>query len=93
MKSLQEDPKTYTCQFHPNRRFPFTLIAWVLLDIHYIDLSRYTEKPIATLKALFRHAYEKAAWHKPSILIMDNLDKILSAELEVSTQCYPFCLF
>ncbi|KAJ8696655.1 Peroxisome biosynthesis protein pex1 [Pleurotus ostreatus] len=50
--------------------------------IHYIDLSRYTEKPIATLKALFRHAYEKAAWHKPSILIMDNLDKILSAELE-----------
>ncbi|KAF4598456.1 Peroxisome biosynthesis protein pex1 [Pleurotus pulmonarius] len=50
--------------------------------IHYIDLSRYTEKPVATLKTLFRHAYEKAAWHKPSLLIMDNLDKILSAELE-----------
>jgi len=27
--------------------------------------------------------FDKCAWHKPSVLIIDNLDKLLSAEVEV----------
>lgn len=44
----------------------------------------YSEKPVATLKALFRYLYEIAAWHRPTVLIFDNLDKVLRAEVEVS---------
>ncbi|KAG8215478.1 P-loop containing nucleoside triphosphate hydrolase protein [Butyriboletus roseoflavus] len=50
--------------------------------IHYIDFRFYTEKPVATLKALFRYLYEIAAWHRPTVLIFDNLDKVLKAEVE-----------
>ncbi|KAF8553261.1 AAA-domain-containing protein [Imleria badia] len=49
---------------------------------HYIDFRFYTEKPVATLKALFRYLYEIAAWHRPTVLIFDNLDKVLRAEVE-----------
>jgi peroxin-1 len=49
---------------------------------HYIDFKFYTEKPVATLKALFRYLYEIAAWHRPTVLIFDNLDKVLRAEVE-----------
>ncbi|KAG9310908.1 P-loop containing nucleoside triphosphate hydrolase protein [Chiua virens] len=50
--------------------------------IHYVDFKLYTEKPVATLKALFRYLYEIAAWHRPTVLIFDNLDKVLKAEEE-----------
>ncbi|KAN0080194.1 P-loop containing nucleoside triphosphate hydrolase protein [Tylopilus felleus] len=49
---------------------------------HYIDFKFYMEKPVATLKALFRYLYEIAAWHRPTVLIFDNLDKVLRAEVE-----------
>ncbi|KZT19828.1 AAA-domain-containing protein [Neolentinus lepideus HHB14362 ss-1] len=49
---------------------------------HYVDLARAAALPIATLKALFAFWYAKAAWHRPSILVLDNLDKILPAEIE-----------
>ncbi|KAF9238473.1 P-loop containing nucleoside triphosphate hydrolase protein [Melanogaster broomeanus] len=47
--------------------------------IHYIDFRAYSEKPVATLKALFRYLYEIAAWHRPTVLVFDNLDKVLKA--------------
>ncbi|KIJ18346.1 hypothetical protein PAXINDRAFT_167524 [Paxillus involutus ATCC 200175] len=50
--------------------------------IHYIDFKSYSDKPVATLKALFRYLYEVAAWHRPTVLIFDNLDKVLKAEVE-----------
>ncbi|KIK98366.1 hypothetical protein PAXRUDRAFT_692364 [Paxillus rubicundulus Ve08.2h10] len=49
---------------------------------HYIDFKSYSDKPVATLKALFRYLYEVAAWHRPTVLIFDNLDKVLKAEVE-----------
>jgi len=50
----------------------------------YIDVSSYADRPIPAVKTLFRHWFDKAAWHRPSILVFDNLDKLLSAELEVN---------
>jgi peroxin-1 len=79
-KSLQEDPRTFTCA-HQTRidthctHFP--------ADIHYIDIARISEQPIPSVKAQFNFWFDKCAWHRPSILILDNLDKLLSAEVEV----------
>ncbi|KAL4070159.1 P-loop containing nucleoside triphosphate hydrolase protein [Scleroderma yunnanense] len=49
---------------------------------HYIDFMAYSEKPMKTFKILFRHLYEVATWHRPTVLIFDNLDKVLSPEQE-----------
>ncbi|KAF9460743.1 P-loop containing nucleoside triphosphate hydrolase protein [Collybia nuda] len=49
---------------------------------HFVDVSRYSEQPVATIKSLFRYWLHKAIWHRPSILVLDNLDKLLSVELE-----------
>ncbi|GLB37363.1 putative peroxisome biogenesis factor 1, N-terminal [Lyophyllum shimeji] len=49
---------------------------------HFVDVSRYAEQSIPSIKALLRYWFAKATWHRPSILILDNLDKLLSAEVE-----------
>ncbi|KIJ64352.1 hypothetical protein HYDPIDRAFT_90732 [Hydnomerulius pinastri MD-312] len=49
---------------------------------HYVDFKPYSEKPVETLKTLFRYLYEIACWHRPTVLIFDNLDKVLKAEVE-----------
>ncbi|KAI0280178.1 AAA-domain-containing protein [Russula aff. rugulosa BPL654] len=48
----------------------------------YVDFSRYTEKPIQTLRTQFQFWLDKAMWHQPSVLIFDNLEKLLGTELE-----------
>ncbi|KAI6118955.1 P-loop containing nucleoside triphosphate hydrolase protein [Pisolithus croceorrhizus] len=50
--------------------------------IHYVDFKQYSQKHTKIFKKLFRHLYEIAAWHRPTVLIFDNLDKILSPEVE-----------
>ena len=52
-------------------------------DIHYIDISKISEQSIPSVKAQFNYWFDKCAWHRPSILILDNLDNLLSAEVEV----------
>ncbi|KAG6813748.1 hypothetical protein H0H92_007700 [Tricholoma furcatifolium] len=47
-----------------------------------VDVSRYANLPIATIKSLLRYWFEKAMWHRPSILILDNIDKLVGTELE-----------
>ena len=54
----------------------------------YVDISRYTEKPIQTLRTQFQFWLDKAMWHRPSVLIFDNLDNLLGAELEVLGSFY-----
>ncbi|RXW21326.1 hypothetical protein EST38_g4540 [Candolleomyces aberdarensis] len=49
---------------------------------YYIDASRHAEQPIATVKGLFNYWFDRASWHRPSVLILDNLDKLLNAEVE-----------
>ncbi|KAI0301591.1 P-loop containing nucleoside triphosphate hydrolase protein [Multifurca ochricompacta] len=48
----------------------------------YVDLSRYTEKSVPTLRTQFQFWLDKAMWHRPSVLIFDNLEKLLGTELE-----------
>ncbi|KIY63560.1 AAA-domain-containing protein [Cylindrobasidium torrendii FP15055 ss-10] len=50
--------------------------------IEYVDLAPYTEKPISVIKGLFKYWFDRAAFHKPSILILDNIEHLLKAEEE-----------
>ncbi len=52
-------------------------------DVHYVDVTPYADKPVSTAKALFKYWFDKAAWHKPSVLILDNIEHLLKAEEEV----------
>ncbi|KAH8109796.1 AAA-domain-containing protein [Phellopilus nigrolimitatus] len=53
-----------------------------LAHIIYVDFSKHVADRVPRLKAYFNYLYEKAAWHRPSLLVFDNLDKVLSVELE-----------
>ncbi|TRM69216.1 P-loop containing nucleoside triphosphate hydrolase protein [Schizophyllum amplum] len=55
-----------------------TLLTYTL----HIDASTIAEKPISAIKSQLDYWFDKAMWHKPAILILDDLDKLLSAELE-----------
>ncbi|KAF8893894.1 P-loop containing nucleoside triphosphate hydrolase protein [Infundibulicybe gibba] len=48
----------------------------------YIDVSRLADKPISVLKTQFGYWFAKAAWHRPTILILDGLDEISHTEAE-----------
>ena len=56
-------------------------------DIYHVDVSRYVQKPVSTVHAMFKYWFKKVAWHRPAVLVLDNLDKLLCAEVEVR----PFC--
>ncbi|KAH6914246.1 peroxisome biogenesis factor 1 [Coprinopsis sp. MPI-PUGE-AT-0042] len=49
---------------------------------YYVDVSRHAEQPIASVKALFSYWFDRVSWHRPGVLVLDNLDKLLSAEVE-----------
>ncbi|KAJ7072576.1 P-loop containing nucleoside triphosphate hydrolase protein [Mycena amicta] len=48
----------------------------------YVDASRIASQPIPVIKALFNYWFDKAVWHQPSVLILDNLEKLVGAEAE-----------
>ncbi|EMD35794.1 hypothetical protein CERSUDRAFT_115742 [Gelatoporia subvermispora B] len=48
----------------------------------YIDFSKYSEAPVPKLRSLFKHWMDKAAWHRPAVLVFDNIDKLMGVELE-----------
>ncbi|KAJ3890822.1 P-loop containing nucleoside triphosphate hydrolase protein [Lentinula edodes] len=51
---------------------------------HYVDVAPYADKPIPVVKLLFRYWLKTAIWHKPSILVLDNLHELLGIESEQS---------
>ena len=51
----------------------------------YVDLAKYTETPVSKIKALLRYWFDKAFWHRPTVLVLDNIDKLMGIEQEV---CY-----
>ncbi|OSD00321.1 AAA-domain-containing protein [Trametes coccinea BRFM310] len=48
----------------------------------YVDLSRFSGSPVAKVRSHMKYWMEKAAWHKPSLLVLDNIDKLMGTELE-----------
>ncbi|SCV68391.1 BQ2448_512 [Microbotryum intermedium] len=48
----------------------------------YIDCAKYTDERQSTLKAKMKDWFDEACWHAPALLVFDNLDRMLGAEVE-----------
>jgi hypothetical protein len=55
------------------------------LDTLYVDLTKYSEERIPVLKSLFHYWLDVAKWHRPSVIVFDNLERVVPAEVEVSS--------
>lgn len=53
------------------------------LDVIHVDFAKYVNERVQRLRAFFSYLYDKAEYHKPSLIVIDNMDKLLSAEVEV----------
>jgi len=65
-----------------------TLIERVYLDHNtmmysrYIDCGKHVDDRLNILKSNFTEWFDDAAWHSPSMLVLDDLDQLLPAEPE-----------
>ncbi|KZP19180.1 hypothetical protein FIBSPDRAFT_955715 [Athelia psychrophila] len=51
-------------------------------EMLYIELAWHDGTPVPTLKGLVKHWWGNAAWHRSSVIVFDNVDKLLGVELE-----------
>ena len=49
----------------------------------YVDLSVHANDRILQLQDKFRQWGAEASWRGPSVVILDNLDRVISTEAEV----------
>ncbi|KAI9622059.1 hypothetical protein KEM48_007368 [Puccinia striiformis f. sp. tritici PST-130] len=65
-----------------------TLIEKIYLDrnammyCRYIDCGKHVDDRLSVLKSNFTEWFNDAAWHSPSVLVLDDLDQLLPAEPE-----------
>ncbi|KAG8685892.1 Peroxisome biosynthesis protein pex1, partial [Ceratobasidium sp. 395] len=50
--------------------------------IVYVDLAQMADEHTSALRSKFKTWKAVAAWRQPSVLVLDNLDKVVSAEVE-----------
>ncbi|KAG8711335.1 Peroxisome biosynthesis protein pex1, partial [Ceratobasidium sp. 423] len=50
--------------------------------IVYVDLAQMADQHTSVLRDKFKTWRAVAAWRQPSVLVLDNLDKVVSAEVE-----------
>ncbi|KAG8912248.1 Peroxisome biosynthesis protein pex1, partial [Tulasnella sp. 408] len=48
----------------------------------YLDLSKNSEDRVATMRNNFKTWLSVATWHRPTILVLDNLDRAVGPEVE-----------
>ena len=58
-----------------------------ITDTLYVDLAKYTETPVSKVRALLNYWFNKAYFHRPTVIVMDNMDKLMGIEQEVSMSC------
>lgn len=54
-------------------------------DTIYVDCAKYSDERLPTLKGKMKDWFDEACWHAPSLLVLDNVDRMLGAEVEVSS--------
>lgn len=52
-------------------------------DVQLLDCSKFTDERPASLKSLFQQWLDEACWRAPSVLVLDNIERMLPAEMEV----------
>ena len=81
-KALQEDGRTLACKCWYLSLSGF----WFdhrILDTLYVDLAKYTETPVLKIRSLLNYWFDKAYFHRPTVIVMDNMDKLMGIEQEV----------
>lgn len=58
----------------------------------YVDLTKYNNEKMSTVKSLFQYWFDLARWHRPSILMLDNIDTLMPAEVENADSFRSRCL-
>ncbi|GAA5969154.1 hypothetical protein JCM11641_007489 [Rhodosporidiobolus odoratus] len=48
----------------------------------YIDCAKHADERLPTLKNRMKDWFDEACWHSPTVLVLDNLDRMLAAEIE-----------
>ena len=59
------------------------LLDFLFPDTIHLDVSKLAASPVPAVKEELKRVIAKANWHRPSVLILDDLDILCSAELEV----------
>ncbi|BGP44588.1 Peroxisome biosynthesis protein pex1 [Rhodotorula kratochvilovae] len=54
----------------------------VLSHTLYVDCAQHADARQPALKARFKDWLDEACWHAPSVLVLDNLDRLIGAEVE-----------
>ena len=54
-----------------------------LQDTLYVDLAKYTETPVSKVNSLLNYWFDKAVFHRPTVIVFDNMDKLMGIEQEV----------
>ncbi|BGP12537.1 hypothetical protein JCM10213_007619 [Rhodosporidiobolus nylandii] len=54
----------------------------VLAHTIYVDCAKHADERLPTLKGRIKDWFDEACWHAPSVLVLDNLDRMLAAEVE-----------
>ncbi|GAA5856306.1 hypothetical protein JCM8547_000862 [Rhodosporidiobolus lusitaniae] len=54
----------------------------VLAHTIYVDCAKHADERLPVLKGRFKDWFDEACWHAPSVLVLDNLDRMLAAEVE-----------
>ncbi|MCO5599777.1 hypothetical protein L7F22_053884 [Adiantum nelumboides] len=70
--------KTSVAKVVANRLSSSTL----LISTIYIDCTPHSEERLSSMRALFDQWLASAVWHSPTLLILDNLDRIMPADQE-----------
>jgi peroxin-1 len=81
-KALQQDARTLACECSILIRNCFTN-GYILSDTLYVDLAKYTETPVLKVKSLLNYWFHKAFFHRPTVVIFDNMEKLMGIEQEV----------
>ncbi|GJN92246.1 hypothetical protein Rhopal_005276-T1 [Rhodotorula paludigena] len=63
--------------------------ARVLSHTVYVDCAQHADARLPTLKGRIKDWLDEAGWHAPSVLVLDNLDRMIGAEVEGSTSLHP----
>ncbi|KAF8331356.1 P-loop containing nucleoside triphosphate hydrolase protein [Cantharellus anzutake] len=79
VKRLSGDPRVFARTSFLNY---LVLFSTALIDHIYVDMAKLADERAATLKALFDKWIDTASWHKPSVLVLDNLDRVVNPEVE-----------
>lgn len=55
-------------------------------DTREINCAEVADERIPTFKDMLQRWFDEAAWHAPSLIFFDDLDRLIPAEVEASIQ-------